>query len=70
MTAEFVRDSLFRPLSTSKPQGSGIGAWQSRELLREAGGDLTVLTRPGVGTTMRMALPAYGGMSIARRLSA
>ena len=57
MTAEFVRDRLFRPLSTSKPQGSGIGAWQARELLREAGGDLSVLTSPGAGTTMRLALP-------------
>jgi putative PEP-CTERM system histidine kinase len=57
MTAEFVRDRLFRPLSTSKPQGSGIGAWQARELLREAGGDLSVLTRPGAGTTMRLVLP-------------
>jgi putative PEP-CTERM system histidine kinase len=57
MTAEFVRDRLFRPLSTSKPQGSGIGAWQARELLREAGGDLSALTSPGAGTTMRLMLP-------------
>ena len=57
MTAEFVRDRLFRPLVTSKPQGSGIGAWQARELLREAGGDL-VLTSPGAGTTMRLLVPA------------
>jgi putative PEP-CTERM system histidine kinase len=58
MTAEFVRDRLFRPLATSKPQGSGIGAWQARELLREAGGDLSVLTSPGAGTTMRLSVPA------------
>jgi putative PEP-CTERM system histidine kinase len=58
MSAEFVRDELFRPLSTSKRQGSGIGAWQARELLREAGGELTVLSRPGAGTTMRVTLPA------------
>jgi signal transduction histidine kinase len=57
MTAEFIRDELFRPLSTSKPQGSGIGAWQARELLREAGGELTVLSRPGAGTTMRLVIP-------------
>jgi putative PEP-CTERM system histidine kinase len=62
MTAEFVRDQLFRPLATSKPQGSGIGAWQARELLREAGGELTVLTSPGTGTTMRLAMPAYHGV--------
>lgn len=61
MTAEFVRDRLFRPLSTSKPQGSGIGAWQARELLREAGGDLAVLTAPGAGTTMRLTLRAPRG---------
>jgi signal transduction histidine kinase len=57
MTPEFIRDELFRPLSTSKPQGSGIGAWQARELLREAGGELTVLSRPGAGTTMRLVMP-------------
>ena len=58
MAPEFIRDELFRPLSTSKRQGSGIGAWQARELLREAGGDLAVLSRPGAGTTMRVLLPA------------
>jgi signal transduction histidine kinase len=58
MTPEFIRDELFRPLSTSKPTGSGIGAWQARELLCGAGGDLAVLSRPGAGTTMRVILPA------------
>jgi signal transduction histidine kinase len=58
MTPEFIRDELFRPLSTSKPGGSGIGAWQARELLRDAGGDLIVESRPGAGTTMRLILPA------------
>ena len=57
MTAEFVRDSLFQPFRTSKPEGSGIGAFQARELLREAGGDLLVESRPGFGTTMRLVLP-------------
>lgn len=66
MTAEFVRDQLFRPLSTSKPQGSGIGVWQARDLLREAGGELTALTSPGAGTTMRLTLPVYTGMQDGR----
>lgn len=57
MSAEFVRDVLFRPLASAKPGGSGIGAWQARELLRRAGGELDVLTRPGAGTTMRLSLP-------------
>lgn len=60
MAPEFIRDELFRPLSTSKRQGSGIGAWQARELLREVGGDLAVISRPGAGTIMRVLLPAHG----------
>jgi putative PEP-CTERM system histidine kinase len=58
MSPEFIRDKLFDPLITSKPDGSGIGAWQARELAREAGGEVTVLSEPGVGTTMRLVLPA------------
>ncbi|MBV8900389.1 MAG: PEP-CTERM system histidine kinase PrsK, partial [Verrucomicrobia bacterium] len=58
MAPEFIRDELFRPFSTTKGGGHGIGAYQSRELLREAGGDLLVLSRPGEGTTMRLLLPA------------
>lgn len=57
MSPEFVRDRLFRPFASSKPQGHGIGAFQARSLLREAGGDLAVLSAPGRGTTMRLALP-------------
>jgi len=58
MSADFVRDELFRPLSTSKRHGSGLGAWQARELLREAGAELEVRSRPGEGTTMRVLMPA------------
>ncbi|MFT8245505.1 XrtA/PEP-CTERM system histidine kinase PrsK [Roseomonas sp. BN140053] len=58
MSPEFIRDELFRPLRTTKPKGNGIGAWQARELLRQAGGELEVLSRPGRGTTMRLLLPA------------
>jgi putative PEP-CTERM system histidine kinase len=58
MPAAFVRDELFRPFRTTKPGGHGIGAYQARELLRNAGGDLLVLSRPRAGTTMRIVLPA------------
>lgn len=61
MDPDFVRDGLFRPFRTSKPGGSGIGAYQARELLREAGGDLVVITQPRAGTTMRLLLPAVEG---------
>jgi len=57
MTLEFIRDQLFQPFGTSKRQGSGIGAFQARELLREGGGDVQVTSAPGAGTTMRLVLP-------------
>jgi putative PEP-CTERM system histidine kinase len=58
MQPEFVRDVLFRPFTSTKGGGHGIGAFQARELIRDAGGDLLVLSRMGEGTTMRMLLPA------------
>lgn len=57
MAPEFVRDELFRPLRSTKDGGHGIGAYQARELLRDAGGDLLVISKPGTGTTMRIILP-------------
>jgi putative PEP-CTERM system histidine kinase len=58
MQPEFVRDELFRPLRSTKGGGHGIGAYQARELLRDAGGDLLVFSRPAAGTTMRIILPS------------
>ncbi len=60
MAPEFVRDELFRPLRSTKSGGHGIGAYQARELLRDAGGDLLVISQPGAGTTMRVILPWCG----------
>ncbi len=57
MALDFVRDRLFQPFGTSKREGSGLGAFQARELLRESGGDVQAVTAPGMGTTMRLMLP-------------
>jgi putative PEP-CTERM system histidine kinase len=56
MTAEFVRDRLFRPFQTSKPSGLGIGLFQSKELVEQMGGKLTVRSAVGEGTCFRMRL--------------
>jgi putative PEP-CTERM system histidine kinase len=57
MTPEFVQNDLFRPLRTTKAGGHGIGAYQTRELIRAADGELDVVSSPGAGTTMRIVLP-------------
>jgi putative PEP-CTERM system histidine kinase len=53
----YIRDELFRPFRSTKNGGLGIGAYQTRELLRMAGGELDVISRLGAGTTMRITLP-------------
>ncbi len=57
MTHEFIESDLFRPLRTTKAGGHGIGAYQTRELIRAAGGEIDVVSSPGAGTTMRIVLP-------------
>lgn len=56
MTPQFICDHLFRPLGTSKPTGSGIGAFQALKTVREMGGRLDVDSNTGQGTTMRVIL--------------
>ena len=57
MSSEFIRDQLFLPFRTNKRGGSGIGAYQARELIREIGGELVVVSQVGVGTTVCIELP-------------
>jgi putative PEP-CTERM system histidine kinase len=57
MDEAFIRNELFLPFRSTKSGGYGIGAFQTRELIRLAGGDIEVRSRPGAGTTMRIVLP-------------
>jgi hypothetical protein len=61
MTADFVRDHLFRPFQTTKPRGLGIGLYQCRHIVHTAGGTLTAESREGFGTRMIARLPAATG---------
>ncbi|WP_448584865.1 XrtA/PEP-CTERM system histidine kinase PrsK [Thermaurantiacus sp.] len=58
MSAAFIRDELFRPFRSSKPDGFGIGAYEAREIVRAHGGTLEVASRPGRGTRFTITLPA------------
>ncbi len=57
MSEEFVRSRLFRPFSSTKAHGMGIGTFESREYVRELGGSIEVDSREGSGTTFRIRLP-------------
>ncbi len=70
MNETFIRDELFLPFRSTKSGGYGIGAFQTRELIRMAGGDLEVISEPGAGTTMRIALPVVLDHETATRSAA
>jgi len=58
MDAAFIRERLFRPFDTTKgSQGMGIGAFQTREFVRMAGGDVRVESDVGKGTRFLISLP-------------
>ncbi len=59
MSREFIETKLFRPFSSTKEHGMGIGAFESREYIRELGGSLAVRSTEGTGTTFTLTLPAH-----------
>ena len=62
MESRFVTERLFRPFDTTKGNaGMGIGAYESREFVREHGGDIEVESCSGRGSTFRIRLPAVRG---------
>ena len=58
MDADFIRNRLFQPFSSTKPGGFGVGAFEARQLITAMGGRLNVDSRPGRGTTFTIVLPA------------
>jgi putative PEP-CTERM system histidine kinase len=58
MDEEFVRRRLFKPFDSTKGlTGMGVGAFESRELVRSLGGDITVNSQPGIGSVFSIVLP-------------
>jgi putative PEP-CTERM system histidine kinase len=63
MRPEFIRDSLFKPFKSTKgAKGMGIGAYQIRETVRTAGGEVVVKSELEKGTTVCLSLPLSGGI--------
>lgn len=57
MTAEFLRDGLFRPFASTKASGFGLGAHEARSLITAMGGRMTVTSREDEGTQFTLSLP-------------
>src|SRR5207253_9222020 len=56
MSAEFIRERLFKPFDTTKSNGMGIGVYESAQYIRSLGGDIRVESAPGTGTSIRVLL--------------
>jgi signal transduction histidine kinase len=58
MTQTFIDNRLFRPFSTTKKNGIGLGLYTCREVIRAGGGSIDVQSDAGAGTTFRVVLPS------------
>jgi putative PEP-CTERM system histidine kinase len=56
MSASFIRDRLFRPFTSTKSGGFGIGAFEARQVIMAMGGKLDVISREGEGTRFTIVL--------------
>ncbi len=52
---------VFDPRFTTKKAGRGLGLTVARRIVQSQGGDLTIDSTPGVGTTVSIHLPVYAG---------
>jgi putative PEP-CTERM system histidine kinase len=57
MSEDFIRERLFRPFSSTKANGMGIGVFESSEYLKEIRGSIEVSSKPGRGTTFTIRMP-------------
>ncbi len=62
-------DRLSTAAETTEISGRGVGMGAVLAAVRQAGGDVTVESVPGEGTTIRMLIPKPAVLNVARRLS-
>ncbi len=58
MSRSFVDNRLFRPFSTTKKTGIGLGLYTCREVIKASAGSIEVESVEGAGTTFRVVLPS------------
>ncbi len=59
MSPEFIQNRLFRPFSSTKSSGMGIGSYESFQYVKELGGSIDVKSDLSQGTEMTILLPLF-----------
>lgn len=56
---EAIKDKIFQPFFTTKPtgQGTGLGLSLSYDIVKAHGGEISVESQEGLGTTFKISLP-------------
>jgi putative PEP-CTERM system histidine kinase len=57
MSQAFIREQLFKPFTSTKDSGFGIGAFEARSLIAAMGGRIEVASREGKGSRFTILLP-------------
>jgi putative PEP-CTERM system histidine kinase len=57
MAPAFIRDKLFKPFSSTKTSGFGIGAFEAKSIITAMGGRIEVVSREGNGSRFSIILP-------------
>ena len=55
-----LRDTLFEPYVTGRPEGTGLGLTLVRQTVEGHGGSITLADTPGGGATFEVRLPVPG----------
>ena len=58
MSKTFIETRLYRPFSTTKKTGIGLGLYTCREVVQASAGTIDVESVEGAGTTFRVVLPS------------
>jgi signal transduction histidine kinase len=57
ISADILKEGLFRPFHTTKEKGLGIGLYQCQEIVKRHGGTIEIKSKQNRGTTCIITLP-------------
>ncbi len=60
-------DNIFNPFFTTKQSGTGLGLAITHKIIRQYGGDIEVINRPGIGATFLVRFPIVESKSPRKR---